>query len=240
MDLNKYKELTGAKVPTSQEAKVNATIRRMKSKLETLLGYTLKPKNLNTELGKVQFEGYYPSKDLSNLLDPDEEQGRTKLFDYHEKDLNLHIDPFKNVYSVKLVLPQDNGDFITVVELDNVVAQYMGNGIGKYIKKYDQWFDWAWYNSYKVSWKANVDSGLQLAIDADWMTCYPEDIMYLWADMVEYYSNPNLGKKSESVDGHSWSNSDTTSPELRDENKLLLVRYAGPNGLIARNPVSDK
>ena len=87
-----------------------------------------------------------------------------------------------------------------------------------------------------------------LAVEADWIDCYPDDIMYLWADMIDYYSNPNysvMGSlKSESVTGHSWSRGDAgggkdgdMAPEANPANKDLLTRYAGPYGKVTRNPV---
>lgn len=254
MNLEKYKELTGNTVPASKEAKVTATIRRTKTLLETLLGFSLKPRNLYTELGKVHFEGYLPmipdlnNLDSLNLLEPDEEQGGGyKLFPYEETDKYFHVDPFKNVYRVKLVMPLPDGEFITVADLDNVVPSMGRDGIGKYIERHYEWFNWMWYRTYKYSWKANSDAGLMLAVDADWIDCYPADIDYLWADMVEYYSSPTYSitgnLKSESVDGHSWSRASANAsvsdekPESNPSNRLLLARYAGPYGSVARNPV---
>lgn len=239
MDLKKYKELTGATVKTSDEARITATIRRTKATLETMLGFTIKPKNLYTEKGKTRYEGAYPIKDFSNLLDPDEEQGIYKLFRYSDKDKYLHVDPFKNVYAVKLVMPINDGEFVTVATLDNVSPEYMQGGIGKFIERYEEWFSWQWYKTWQLSWKGTYDGGLQLAVDADWIDCLPDDIMYLWADMVTYYADPNHNIKSESVDGHSWSKGDYIAPELKSTNKLLLSRYAGPYGSVNRNPVSS-
>lgn len=246
MDLSKYTELTGETVKPSQEAKVNATIRRTKAQLETLLGYTLKPKNLYTEKGKTQYEGVTPNpEDLENLQPADTEEGVYKIFPYTEADRYLHTDPFVNVYHVKLVIPVNDGEFVTVVDLESVVQQVGRDGIGKYIERHHSWFTWAWYRQYMVQ---ETDNPFMLAVDADWIDCYPSDLMYLWADMVQYYANPNysvLGSlKSESVDGHSWSRGNAgggtggdSAPETLPSNKLLLARYAGPHGSIVRNPV---
>lgn len=237
MDLKKYKELTGLTITTSNEALVTATIRRTKAALETMLGFTLKPKNLYTEKGKVRLEGYFPTPDELDLLPSDEEVGIYKLFPYSETDKYFHVDPFENLYSVKLVVPGLDGDFITVTDLDNVVPQYGRDNIGKYIERHYSWFTWQWYKSYKLSFTSDSGAGLMLAVEADWLSCYPDDIMYLWADMISYYRDPNLNLKSESVDGHSWSKGDITPPETHLENKQLIARYAGPNGSVARNPV---
>lgn len=236
MDIRKYTELTGISVPTSQEAKIKAAIRRTRSQLETMLGYSLKPKNFYTETGKVRYEGFIPVDDFGNLLPADEEQGVYKLFPYNEKDRFFHIDPFKNIYHVKLVVPRNDGEFVTITDLDNVVAKYDQGGIGKYIERHWDWFTWQWYRTWAVRWAAQAD-GLQLAVDGDWVDCYPDDILYLWADMVEHQSNPSSNIKSESVDGHSWSFADTSSPLAKTDNIQLLRRYAGPHGSVTRNPV---
>lgn len=240
MDLNKYKSLTGNEVAPAQEAKFNASIRRTKAKLEAMLGFSLKPKNLYTELGKVRFEGYLPMlNNLETLLDPDEEQGTFKLFPYNETDRYFHVDPFTNVYSVKLVMPINDGEFVTITDLDNVVAKYGRDGIAKYIERHYEWFTWEWYRSWLYSYASNGDAGLMLAVEADWLDCYPDDLMYLWADMVDYRVNPNSGIASESVDGHSWSRTKEAqvAPEHNVGSKQLLTRYAGPFGSVTRNPV---
>lgn len=238
MDLNKYKELTGIDVPTAQQGQFNASVRRARAAIESMLGFSLKPKNLYTEQGKVQFQGHYlPTEDLTNLLPPDSEEGVYKLFPYDERDDYFHVDPFKNVYRVKLVVPTRDGKFITITELDNVVPQYGRDGIGKFVKRHWEWFTWDWYRTWRVAYSREDRGAMQLAVEADWLNCYPDDLMYLWADMIEYQMDPNRNMKSESVDGHSWSKSDASKPETKPENKLLLKRYAGPYGSVVRNPV---
>lgn len=243
MNLEKYAEITGETVASSQEAKIKATIRRTKAQLENLLGFTLNPKNLYTELGKVQFEGSLPMlDDLDNLVEPDEQDGSYKLFPYKDTDEYLHVDPFTNIYHVKLVTPLNDGEFVTVLDLEDAVADYGRDGVGKYIKRQGYWFRWDWYH-----WAKEYGNGLMVAVDADWIDCYPDDILYLWADMIKYYSNPYysvMGSlKSESVTGHSWSrgnagggNSGDLAPEYTPTSKLILQRYAGPFGAIKRNP----
>lgn len=246
MDINKYTELTGKTVSTPQEAVYTAVIKRTKSQLETLLGFSLKPKYLYTEKGKVPFNGLTPINDFTNLLPPDDEEGMFKLFPYYETDQYFHVDPFNNIYRVKLVLPGNDGDFITVVDFENVVAQYQRDGIGKYIERHYEWFTWDWYRIWYVTYGSNSARGLQLAVDADWMDCYPDDLMYLWADMVSYYTDPNYSPmgniRTESVDGHSWSRGNNPAevsgaPQDVPEGKAILYRYAGPFGAINRNPV---
>lgn len=246
MDLAKYTELTGITVRPSREAKVTAMIRRTKAQLETLLGYTLTPENLYTEIGKVQFEGYLPMiGQTDNFLPADEQEGIYKLFPYNEKDNFIHVDPFTNIYHVKLVKPLNDGKFVTVSDLDNVVAKYEQNNVGRFIERYWEWFTWAWYRTYLLSFTSQSDAGLMIAVDADWVDEYPADIMYIWADMVTYYSDDGVSVtgniKSESTDGHSWSRQATgqgvdVAPHEQLSAKGVLARYVGPYGAIARNP----
>jgi len=249
VNLEKYQELTGITVAQSKEAKVNAAIRRTKSQLEALLGFSLKPKNLYSEKGKVQLEGAFPTPDEieEDLLPPDEETNLYKLFPFNDTDQYFHVDPFKDLYNVKLVLPTTDGEFITVVDLENAVTHYGRDRVAKYIERHYQWFTWSWYKTWIYGWNDEPDAGLMLAVDASWLDCYPDDLLYLWADMVTYYTDPTysvMGNiKSESVDGHSWAKGGNApggvdrAPHETQESIILLRRYAGPFGTVARNPV---
>ena len=136
-------------------------------------------------------------------------------------------------------MPINDGEFITISGLDNVVAKYGRDNIGKYIERHYDWFTWEWYRTYLYSYTSSSDAGLMLAVDADWLDCYPDDILYLWCDMIDYNANPNLTLASESVDGHSWSRTkeDQIPPQDKLISKQLLAQYAGPFGSVVRNPV---
>lgn len=228
MNLEKYQELTGKVIPATKVAYYTAQIKRVQSKLETFLGFTLTPKALYKELGKSQVECVCPDiPEPSSLLPADEPKGIIKVFPYNHKDKYLHIDPFQDVYSVKLVKVLDNRDFVTYKTFETFTEQYMTQGIGKYIEKCETCF-------------CNCDCKdcVQLAVDGKWLALpdLPDDLLYLWCDMIDYYADPNKDIKSESVDGHSWSKGDLTAPEATDEAKLLLARYAGPYGSIVKMP----
>lgn len=227
MDINKYTELTGKTVSPSEEALFNATIRRTKAMLETLLGFTLNPQNLYNELGKAQRECACPNVDTSNLLPADDTDGIYKLFSYNKDDRYFHVDPFKEVYKVKLVYMHSDGEFITVRDIKNAKAQFERGGIGKYIE-----------NCHECFCECDCDDCVQLAVAADWIDCFPDDILYLWCDMIDWQMDCTKDLKSQSVEGHSWSKTTeaTRPPEVLPHNVLLLKRYAGPYGSVAVMP----
>lgn len=231
MNIEIYERLTGKTVPESKRTFFEAQLRRAQSKLETLLGYTLTPKALYTELGKSQVECVCPDIPQSSALLPaDSVRGIIKVFPYNSKDKYLHIDPFNDVYSVKLVRVESNRQFITYKTFDNFTKQYMSNGIGNHIEKCETCF-------------CNCDCKdcVQLAVDADWVDLddeeLPDDLLYLLCDMADYYGDPDKDIQSESVDGHSWSRkSDRKAPEEEADAQLMLRRYAGPFGSVIRIP----
>lgn len=248
MDLDKYQTLTGTTVAESDAARYKAVINRANALLDSALGYSLVPsKNLDIqELGKVQFEGqlaYYPLN-LDNLLPADESEGAYRLFSYNESDRYLQTDPFTNLYHVKLVQPQNDDEFVTFADLENVSSK-RARKFSKYVEKNSYWFTWNWYDWLKEA--LGFDNGLMLAIDADWVSCnngMPMDLQYLWADMVSYYASDDVSItgniKSESVNGHSWSKSTAgggkgtdLSPEQSLSGLNTLAQYAGPNGTLA-------
>lgn len=231
MDLTKYEELMGITIPDSKKVYYIAQIKRVQTKLESLLGFTLKASHIYTELGKSQVECVCPDIPQSNLLPPDEVKGIVKIFPYNSKDKFLHIDPFHDVYNVKLGKVLEDKSFVTFKTFEFYTKHFMSQGIGKYIEKCQTCFC-----------DCECKDCVQLIVDADWIdfTDYesdiPDDLLYLWCDMINYWTDPDKDIKSESVDGHSWSRGDITSPEELIENKLILTKYAGPYGSIARIP----
>ena len=250
MDLAKYEELTGTTVPAGDVGRVTATINRVNAQLESLLGYPLDPaENLDiTELGKVQYQVLYPYYpyypiDPDNLLPPDVAEGVFRLFPYNEDDIYVKTDPFTNVYHVKLVQAVNDDEFITIIDLNDYTIKRLKK-FGKYIQEQFGWFRWNWY-SWLVG-NLGKDNGMLIAVDGDWAdgTNLPNDLLYLWADMVTYYSSEDVSVtgniKSESVNGHSWSKTNAgggkgedLSPERSASGLKTLAQYAGPNGTLA-------
>lgn len=234
MNLEQYEILTGKVVPESKRTYYLAQIKRVQSKLENLLGYTLEPSNLYTELGKTKQECVCPdTSKTSDLLPADPVRGIVKIFPYNAKDKFLHVDPFLDVYNVKLVKVLENRQFITMKTFSNVTKQYMREGIGKYIEK---------CTDCDCNCECECNDCVQLAVDGDWIdftedtSDIPDDLLYLWCDMVDFYTDEYRNIKSESVDGHSWSKGDIKAPEEESTVAILLQRYAGPYGQITRMP----
>lgn len=234
MNLEKYEILTGRVIPENKRAYYLAQIKRVQTKLENLLGYTLEPSYLYTEMGKAKQDCVCPdTSKTSDLLPADPVKGIVKIFPYNSSDKFLHIDPYLDVYSAKLVRVLENRQYITMKTFENVTKQYMREGIGLYIEKCSTCY---------CNCECDCKDCVQLAIDGDWIdftedsSDIPDDLLYLWCDMVDYYADEYRNIKSESVDGHSWSKGDVKAPEEDAGMILLLRRYAGPYGQITRMP----
>lgn len=236
MTLEEYQTLTGVTVPTAQQAKVTATIARTQSMLEALLGFTLDPSevttNLYNELGKTEQECFCPSVNLENLQAPDTVVGAYRLFRYNDLDKYFHTDPFNRVHAVKLVFIKegtgDNGVTLKTFDWDDIRIQYGQGGFAKYIE-----------HCMDCLCECNCTDCVQLAVDADWLWAedLPTDLQYLWAEMIAWYSDSKTNIKSESIDTHSYTKFGKTPPELEPHNLAVLKRYSGPYGSVAVMPV---
>lgn len=246
MTLEEYQTLTGVTVPSSQTAKVTATIARTQSMLETLLGFTLNSETVTTniynELGKTSQECLCPSVNLENLQAPDAVVGAYRLFRYNDLDKYFHIDPFSKIHKVKLVFVRDgdnpNGVTLKTFDWDEIRLQIGREGFSKYlelslVQKYIEY-------CIDCLCKCNCADCVQLAVDADWLwpEDLPNDLQYVWADMITYYSDDKKKEiKSESIDTHSYTRFDKTPPESEPHNLAVLKKYAGPFGSVVVMPV---
>lgn len=245
MTIAEYQELTGITVSTADTPRVTAAIRKAEVKLGTLLGYPLSKQQTWTELGKVQYNGLVPfpslpvsEETLDNLSAPDEQSGNIQLFNFDELDKHIRINPAKEIYRAKIVLPVNRDEFITIYDLENATPYLNGTGLVVAVSRYTTWYTWTWWNSLLWADRQN----LMIAVDADFVdVCdankYP-DLAYLLADMVTYYSDPNysvMGNiRSESIDSHSYSRAstgstpDSAAPEGQSSSKMIIEKYAGP------------
>ena len=227
MTLEEYETLTGTTVSASNQAVVEAQLNRVKAILETLLGYTLTPddvlENLYNELGISPLECSCSSVDVDNLNPADEVEYAYRLYRYNHKDKYLFVDPFTEINKVKLV---KDGVTIKVLDPDEYRVQYGRDGIGKYIEVCDGCFC-----------VCDCDDCVQLAVDANWVfETIPDDLLYVWADMVTFYADCKQDVRSESIGAHSYTKFDKTPPETIPTNKAVLVKYAGPWGSLTKTP----
>lgn len=237
MTLSEYQTLAGVTVSSSNTTKVTATIARTQAILETLLGFTLDPDevttNLYNERGKTDENCFCPSVDLSGLDDPDTVVGAYRLYRYNDLDKYFHIDPASRINAVKLVYIKqgtgNNGITFKTFDWDEIRVSYGRDGFTKYIEHCED-----------CLCSCDCDECVQLAVDAEWLWDdeLPLDLQYLWADMITWYSDSkNKGIKSETIDTHSYTRFDNKPPETEPQNLAVLKKYAGPYGSVSGMPV---
>lgn len=245
MTIAEYQNLTGITVSDADINRIKAVIRRAETKLNGSLGYSLSKQKTWTERGKVRYDGLVPFPSLpvgddvlNNLQPADDQTGDIQLFNFDELDKHIRINPAKEVYRAKIVLPINQDEFITIYDLENATPYLNNVGLVTAITRYNSWFSWTWWNSLLGTDKSN----LMLAIDADYIdicsTSEHLDLAYLLTDMVSYYSDPNysvMGNiRSESIDSHSYSRAstgstaDSAAPEGQASSKRIIEQYAGP------------
>ncbi len=224
MDITEYEQITGTVVNDADIEKVEAIIKKTQIMLEDMLGYTLDEdkvdENYYNELGKTKSDVCCPSEiNTNNLDEPDEVVSAYRVFDYNNKDKFWLIDPAEKINKVKLIVGN-----VTVKTLEEYKDYniYSKNGVIKYLEKIDC--------CYRCCEMKNV----QLAVDAEWefTSGIPDDLNYLWADMVTFYRSNKNDIKSESLGPHSYTKFDNDPPEKITSNSLIIQKYAGANGSV--------
>jgi hypothetical protein len=241
VDLSKYQELSGLSVPAGKTAYMNAQLKRIQGQLEIQLGYTLTPDNVKlniyNELGKTTHETACPDVDTLTLDPADDVVDAYRIFDYNELDRYFLIDPFKKVNKVKLVFLKQGGgtNGVTVKTFDetHLKEQYSNDGFGKYLERQNDWI---------FSLRCPYGS-YQLAVDAEWLwdtdnDVIPDDLLYVWADMVTYYSDPKRFIQLERVTSHEYRKFERKAPETEPNNLAILKKYAGPYGSLSNQPTT--
>lgn len=237
MKPEKYTELTGLEVENS--TLFIATSRRVRTSLENLLGFTLdktkSSENLYNEQGKSQIDCSSPNVDdgeYTGALNPaDDVVNAYRLYKFDEFDKYFHVDPFTKLHKAKLVFIQ--GDIeITLKTLENVREQ-RERGFTKYIEKCKE-----------CLCICECVECVQLAVDADWLFdgCLPDDLLYVWADLItaEMDCEGIKGIKKETITSHSVEyveKQDTgdTGLNLTGQQYATIQKYAGPFGTVT-NP----
>lgn len=229
MNLEIYQKLTGVTVPESQQTAIKAQINRTRSILEDMLGFTLCAdevnKNLYNEEGKTALECACPDVDTEDLQDPDEVEYAYRLYSYNDKDRFFHVDPFTELYKVKLV---HDGVTVKTFDADETRVNYGRFGLAKYIE--------ACRDCLCFELACGCTDCVQLAVDAKWLweDCLPKDLKFVWAEMVTYYNDCKKDVKSETVGSHSYTKFDRRFPENEPANLSIIKRYAGPYGSVTR------
>lgn len=219
MDLTLYQQLTGTTVPASRVTYVTAKIERTRRDLEELLGYTL-------DLTHVMDNEY--------IVYGEEPVFAYRLFSYNKNDKYLSIDPCFEVYSVKLVR---NGVTIKTFDADEFRIDQK-RGLIRYLEVLDDIFPTI------TDLRDEEIEEVQLAVDArwfgpsdtyEWENELPDDLLYVWADMIDYETDDKSDIKSETLGTHSYTKfSESEAPEANDKNLSVLRKYAGPNGSLYR------
>lgn len=230
MTIEKYTALTGIEVAEDEQAAITANIRRTKSKLEALLGYSLSKKTDNQyeELGKTTADcGIISPEDIDedSLAPKDDVIGSYRLFHYNPADKYFVVDPFTKVHAVKLVFvrmgDEPNGITHKTFGDSRVRVDRTGN-VSKYIQRVHDC----------LCTCRCVNECVQIAVDADWLNedCLPDELLYIWADMVEFYANPEADIKSETLGTHRYEKFDRKAPQDESVAASIIQKYAGPNG----------
>lgn len=234
MDLETYQELTGNTVDSDDVAKVTAQIRRTRITLESMLGYSLVKKkaglNQYEEKGKAKgdciFTGYPYDINTSDLDPADTVSGSYRLFPYNSSDEYFKVDPFTTLYKVKLVFVQGGGDEKNGIThktfSSDRIRVHSQNGVTKYIERCKEC----------LCTCVCKNQCVQLAVDADWLNeeCIPEELLMVWADMIEYYADEKKDIKSETLATHSYTKNTQAKPEELPESIKIIQKYAGPSG----------
>lgn len=235
MNIDKFQDLTGLTVSEADIPLVTAQIKRTQAALEGLLGYTLKKDKVNInyyeEKGKTQDEcrSFRFHNVEGELDDPDDVIGSYRLFNYNKYDSYFHVDPFIKLNAVKLVHVKagDEPNGVTVKTFNTEhIRVHLKNGFSKFIEKCDD-----------CLCLCECGGCVQLAVDADWLydACLPDELLYLWTDIVDYDPTGKKGLKSETLGPHSYTYFDMSSNTLEDQQALATIKkYAGPNGSIIK------
>jgi len=227
MDIAEYQSLTGITVATNNITRVTAQIARTQKILESMLGFTLDETlvdvNEYAEIGKTQSEcPCITSVDIDDLDPADAVVFAYRMFTYNNNDKWMAIDPCTAINKVKLVI--DGVTVMTLAEFEDYRYELKG-GIIKYLERIKTWCS-----------EYYCDENIQLAVDANWVwpdeTDIPDELKYVWAEMVTFYSDPKYNIKSETLGPHSYSKFDNSKPEFQSQNIPIIKKYSGPDGSI--------
>jgi hypothetical protein len=224
MDISRYSELSG--ITFSDINRLTSVINKSQIILESMLGYSLdsdkRLDNQYIERGKTPTECPCPDINEDTLIDPDDVEFAYRLYGYNPKDKYLLIDPASEIHAVKLV----RGD-ITLKTLDpNEYREDYRFEFVKYLEQIKKW----------CGCRIKCDC-VQLAVDADWLWeegQIPDDLLYVWAEIVTYNLDEKRDIRSEVLGTHSYTRFDKPEPQFIDSNLKIIKKYMGGNGAIRK------
>lgn len=236
MTLSEYQTLTGVTVPTSKQTLYTAKIAQAQTVLETMLGYTLNPDNVSTNLynetGKTAIECARPSATSeSGLTAADAVSGAYRVFDFDPRDEYFHVDPLCAVYNVKLI--KDNVTYKTFDSYEYRVQYKSAANISDYSGEWSNMIE----NCLSQVQRNSCADCFQLAVDAEWLweesSDIPTDLLYVQAELATYYAEGKEDIKSQTLGSHSYTRFDK-SPEAKLRNSAVVKKYAGPFGAASK------
>lgn len=167
---------------------------------------------------KIMLEGL-----LGYSLDP-QSGNSNRIFPYNKHDTYLLIDPCTSVATVELIKGDEVLDTLVVDDDYRIYREY---GFIHYLTRcWPQ--DWCICRDY-------CTSCAQLRVNAAWLwpeDGIPEDLLYVWTEMITYYKDCKTNIKSETLGTHSYTKFSNDKPEQLTSNQSILLKYAGPNGSI--------
>jgi hypothetical protein len=238
VDQSDFTKLTGLSLSSSQSTRFDSVEELASETLEELLGWPLDPndwKNQYLEIGKTKDESDCLSADTSDLDDPDEVVGATRLYRWNPVEPYLFIDPATTIHAIKLVR-----DGITYKTFDpKDYSLKLENGritYGRYIRMGRPLLSWMlalWPKPFLVYEHSGDDDYAQIAIDADWaFEDLPSPLLKVEADLIAYELDLKRDIKSETFLSHSYSRN--ARPDPVDAHMPTLAKYVGPNGTAVR------
>ena len=235
MNIEKLESLTGLTITPSQQDQYKASIARTRSKLESMLGYSLSKRdasnNYYEELGKTQSDFECPEDDTDNLAPPDDVIGSYRLFPYNARDRYIEIDPFTQVHAVKLVVvqtdrpEQNNGVTVKTFDRQEMRVNVGAQGFRKFIERCP---------TCSFPCDCGCTDCVQIAVDANWLNedCLPSELLYVWVDMIQYDIDCKKNIKRETLGPHTYEKFTDDNPLSMAVNRSIIERYAGPNGTL--------
>lgn len=232
MNQSTFTKLTGRTLTTAQATLLAGSVETAKQTLEELLGWPLDPGcwgDQYLERGKTTSDDFCITDVDTELDDPDDVVGSTRVFNWDPRDRFLLIDPAVTIHAVKLVA--DDVTYETF-ELGEYRPQWV-NGNERYARYIEIRHDCPWVSRHLYCC-CNV--GRQIAVDADWgFDSLPRVLKKAWAELVWDDLNAHRDLRSQTLGPHSYTFA--TAAEAGRRHAGMIRHFAGPNGAVDQGMV---